>query len=254
MKKEKPDVPHDILSLERLLLFAWPARESETLHGWTLLTDGGFTGRANAATPLKFDGALGAAIIDVQKHYQSRHMRPIFRIARGACAPIDLPEALSARGWKPSMQTLVMVAPISAALATLPDPVNVTLGAAYPDTVDAILKETSATPAEYDERRGLAQRTPQPRVFALTGDDAAGLCVLVEGQAGIFLMRTHPAQRRKGHARRILAALLRWARDNGATDAFLQVEASNAPAIALYEAAAFKTVYSYDYWREEPSR
>ncbi len=244
----------DFARLERLLLAAWPARESETLHGWTLLTDGGVTGRANAVTPLKFDGALGAAIIDVQKHYQSRNMRPTFRIARGACAPIDLPEALAARGWMPSTQTLVMAAPIGAALATLPESTGVTLGADYPDAVDAILRETSPTPAEYEERRGLAQRTPSPRAFALAGDEAVGLCVIVEGKAGIFLMRTHPAQRRKGHARRILAALLRWARDNGATDAFLQVEASNTPAIALYGAAAFKTVYSYDYWREEPRR
>lgn len=240
--------------LERLLLAAWPARESETLHGWTLLTDGGVTGRANAVTPLKFDGALGAAIIDVQNHYQSRKMRPTFRIARGACAPSDLPEALSARGWMPSTQTLVMAAPIVAALATLPDPANVTLGADYPDAVDAILKETSASPAEYEERRGLAQRTPSPRLFALAGDEAVGLCVLVEDKAGLFLMRTQPAQRRKGHARRILAALLRWGRENGAAEAFLQVEASNDPAIALYEASAFKTVYSYDYWREEPHR
>lgn len=247
-------MPYDIASLERLLLVAWPSKETETLHGWTLLTDGGVTGRANAATPLKFNGALGAAIIDVQTHYKSRGMRPTFRIVRGACAPIDLPEALSARGWKPSQQTLVMAAPIASALATLSDPTGVTLGADYPTVVDAILKDTSASAAEYEERRGLAQRTPAPRAFALAGDEAVGLCVIVEGKAGIFLMRTHPAQRRKGHARRILAALLRWARDNGATDAFLQVEASNQPAIALYEAAAFKTVYSYDYWREEPSR
>jgi len=154
----------------------------------------------------------------------------------------------------PSTQTLVMAAPIVTALATLPDPANVTLGADYPDAVDAILKETSASPAEYEERRDLAQRTPAPRAFALVGREAVGLCVLVEDKAGVFLMRTQPAQRRKGHARRILAALLRWGRENGAAEAFLQVEASNDPAIALYEASAFKTVYSYDYWREEPHR
>lgn len=238
--------------LEHLLLTAWPSKETATLHGWTLLTDGGATGRANAVSPLAFDGALGAAIVDVKAHYQSRGMRPTFRIARGACAPRDLPEALAERGWKPSQETLVMTVPVAAALATLTDPHDVTLGDDYPDALDAILKETSATTAEYEERRGLARRTPRPRAFALAGDDATGLCVLVEGMAGVFLMRTHPAQRRKGHARRILAALLRWARENGGENAFLQVEASNRPAIALYEASAFKTVYSYDYWREEP--
>ena len=80
---------------------------------------------------------------------------------------------------------------------------------------------------------------------------ATGLTVLTEGWAAIFLMRTHPAHRRQGLARDILAALLGWAHGEGATHAYLQVEAANAPAIALYEVAAFETAYSYSYWRPE---
>lgn len=249
----------NIANLERLLLAAWPARETTSLHGWSVLTDGGVTGRPNAVSPLAFDGQLGAAISDVQHHYRERHMRPTFRIARGACAPFDLPETLIARGWAPSQETLVMTAQVAAALTTLAgaNTTGVTLGADYPAAVDAIVRETSVSDAEYEERRGLAQRTPQPRTFAVLSENSApaavGLCVIVEGQAAIFLMRTHPDHRRKGLARRILAALLGWARDNGATGAFLQVEADNAPAVSLYETAAFKSVYSYDYWREEPS-
>jgi ribosomal protein S18 acetylase RimI-like enzyme len=34
----------------------------------------------------------------------------------------------------------------------------------------------------------------------------------------------------------------------GAHRAWLQVEAVNAPAIALYERAGFSTAYSYLYW------
>lgn len=241
--------------LERLLLAAWPARESADIQGWTALFDGGVTGRPNAVAPLAFHGKLGDAIVEVQQHYHARDMRPTFRIARGHCVPFDLTENLIARGWKPDQETLVMTAPIEAALASLPSPQGVSLSPDYPPSVDAIIRETSASDAEYEERRGLAQRTPRPRSFAVIGSEpaaeAVGLCVIVEGQAGVFLMRTHPAHRRKGLARQILAALLRWARQEGATGAFLQVEASNAPAIALYRAAAFKSVYSYDYWRED---
>lgn len=243
------------VDLERLLLASWPAREMTPLHGWSVLTDGGVTGRPNAVSPLKFDGRLGEAITVVQKHYQSRGMRPTFRIARGACAPVDLPEVLISHGWKPSQETRVMTASIADALMRLQPGDGVALSQDCPPAVDAVIGETSATTAEYEERRGLALRTPRPRAFAMLGDgDAAqaiGLSVIVESQAAIFLMRTHPAHRRKGLARRVLAGLLGWARENGATGAFLQVEADNAPAIALYEAAAFKSVYSYDYWREE---
>lgn len=248
-------MPAEIRTLEHLLLAAWPARETTDIDGWTALTDGGATGRPNAVSPLAFHGKLGDAIAAVQHHYTSRDMRPAFRIARGACAPFDLPENLIARGWKPSQETLVMTAPLDAALATLPAPAAVTLSSDYPPAIDAILRETSASDAEYEERRGLALRTPPPRRFAVMGAGpaaaAVGLCVIVQGQAAIFLMRTHPGHRRRGLARQVLAALLRWARQEGATGAFLQVEASNAPAIALYRAAAFKSVYSYDYWRED---
>lgn len=248
-------MPADPFTLERLLLAAWPARESVDIQGWTALSDGGVTGRPNAVCPLAFHGKLGEAIAEVQKHYGARSMRPTFRIARGHCAPFDLTENLIARGWKPSTETLVMTAPLDAALAMLPAPAGAMLSPDYPPSVDAIIRETSASDAEYEERRGLAQRTPAPRSFAVIGAESAaeavGLCVVVEGRAGVFLMRTHPNHRRKGLARHVLAALLRWARQEGATDAFLQVEASNAPAIALYRAAAFKSVYSYDYWRED---
>ncbi|KAF0181999.1 MAG: GNAT family N-acetyltransferase [Hyphomonadaceae bacterium] len=241
--------------LERLLLAAWPARETTSLHGWTVLTDGGVTGRPNAVSPLAFHGKLGEAIAAVQSHYTARHMRPTFRIARGACAPVDLPEVLISHGWKPTQETLVMTAPLADALSRLPSVEGVVLSETCPPAVDAIIRETSASAVEYEERRGLALRTPHPRAFAMIGDSdnaqAIGLSVIVEGQAAVFLMRTHPAHRRKGLARRVLAGLLGWARNNGATGAFLQVEADNKPAVSLYEAAAFKSVYSYDYWREE---
>ena len=41
--------------LERLILDAWPARERGAFGGWTLLADGGVTGRVNAVAPLGFD-------------------------------------------------------------------------------------------------------------------------------------------------------------------------------------------------------
>jgi len=241
--------------LERLLLASWPAREMTSLCGWRVLTDGGATGRANAVSPLQFDGRLGEAINEVERHYRSHGLRPTFRIARGACAPVDLPEVLISHGWKPSRETRVMTASIADALLRLRTEGGVVLSHDCPPAVDTIIRETSASPAEYEERRALALRTPRPRTFAtITEGDAVraiGLAVIIEDQAAIFLMRTHAAHRRKGLARRVLGGLLGWARDHGATGAFLQVEADNASAISLYEAAAFKSVYSYDYWRQE---
>ena len=43
-------------------------------------------------------------------------------------------------------------------------------------------------------------------------------------------------------------ALLAEAQDLGAERAWLQVEAENAPAIALYAAEGFEPAYLYRYW------
>ena len=71
----------------------------------------------------------------------------------------------------------------------------------------------------------------------------------VEGDwAGIFGMRTTPEHRRKGLAWKIFTALTAKARASGAARGYLQVEAVNAGAIALYERAGFEEAYRYSYW------
>ena len=44
---------------------------------------------------------------------------------------------------------------------------------------------------------------------------------------------------------------LRWARMRAAVRAWLQVEAENTPAVALYESFGFREVHRYDY-RQAP--
>jgi len=60
---------------------------------------------------------------------------------------------------------------------------------------------------------------------------------------------TLPEYRRLGLARRLLAALMAAAREVGARQAWLQVEAANLGAIQLYEGMGFETAYRYHYWR-----
>ncbi len=216
------------------------------------------TGRVNAVAPLAFDVALDLddAIAAAGAWQIARGGRPCFKIAEGVCAPASLPAALAAKGWTPHTPTLVMTATLDEALSRLPSPREpVTLTPDFIPAIDAIIRDTAASDAEYAERSGIAARTPMPRRFAVLSRDGAtaatGLTVLTEAWAAIFLMRAHPGHRRQGLARDILAALLGWARDAGAAHAYLQVEAANGPAIALYEAAAFETAYSYAYWRPE---
>ena len=75
---------------------------------------------------------------------------------------------------------------------------------------------------------------------------ATGLAILEDGHAGLFDIVTHAGRRRRGCARRIVASLLKSAWELGARQAYLQVEAGNAPARALY--AQFGFAERYQYW------
>jgi GNAT superfamily N-acetyltransferase len=62
---------------------------------------------------------------------------------------------------------------------------------------------------------------------------------------------TDPRRRRQGLAQRVIASLAAWARDEGARGACLQVEAGNAPALALYDRFGLTTeLYRYHYLRQ----
>ena len=119
----------------------------------------------------------------------------------------------------------------------------------------AVMAATAPSPEDGAERLAALDRVAQPRLFAklVRADQAAaiGACAVEGAWAGIFGMRTHPGHRRQGLASQILQALLIKAADHGAAAAYLQVEAKNSGAIALYEAEDFETVYRYVYWEKQ---
>jgi len=61
-------------------------------------------------------------------------------------------------------------------------------------------------------------------------------------------MATDPSLRRRGLGRRVVAAVLRWGRDMGATTGCLQVSPDNDPAIGLYSQFGFREAYQYHYF------
>ena len=61
-------------------------------------------------------------------------------------------------------------------------------------------------------------------------------------------MRTVQAARGRGLAGRVLAGLAGAALERGYERVFLQVEAGNEPALALYRRAGFAPAWTYRYW------
>lgn len=84
----------------------------------------------------------------------------------------------------------------------------------------------------------------------IAGPRACVLCVQDNDLAGIQSLAVAPDARRSGLGSELVIGALRWARLRGAKTGWLQVSASNAPAIGLYEKLGFRTIYDYHYWRE----
>lgn len=237
----------DIVALEDVTSRAWPARVRERIGGWRLNAAGGRTGRANTCWALEApDRDPAAAIAAVEAWYDRQGQAPKFKTTDGATAPAELPALLTARGYRASTETLVMLGPVGgqseAVITAEPDaPFQAVL-------FEALYKD----PADAEERLETVRRIAPPVFFArldLDGAPAAVGACAVEGQwAGISLMRTVERARRQGLARRIVGGLLEQARLAGAMRGYLQVEAENTGAVALYQSCGFEEAYRYRYW------
>ena len=71
---------------------------------------------------------------------------------------------------------------------------------------------------------------------------AFGVLMLAPGEAQILNISVVPDARREGFGRTLVAQFIDVARRLGAEQCFLEVRASNAPALALYASEGFNTV------------
>lgn len=75
--------------------------------------------------------------------------------------------------------------------------------------------------------------------FYLSRDKAFLIGRAVAGEAEIITLAVDPSMRRIGLGRELTLNFMAVARQNGASRAFLEVAADNAPAIALYHSVGF---------------
>ena len=243
-------IPGDIEAIERATTAAVSPPAIEEIDGWLLCFDTGTVGRAKCAVPLRHALTDLAAVPAIEARYAARGVPPLFRIA-------DVPvfDALRAElrrsGYRAGRPTLVQVAASESArsvcteavaeIATAPDAAwaSVYLGEGF-DPVDGAgrVKALSRTPGS---------------LYASVREDgraiAAGVAAFGHGWASVHGMRTGHSRRGEGLAGRVLASLAAAALARGIGRIFLQVEADNAPALALYRRAGFATAWAYRYWQ-----
>lgn len=249
---ERRVTTRDILAVEEVSARGWPAPETEWLGRWLLRAGGGVTGRANSVLPLGDPGvALPEALRHVRAWYAERHLPTRIQVPLPARAALDA--ELAARGWQTERAALVLTGGVGTALDLLPERPDLPAVARAPDP-----------PADWLESfrryRGLDALPPET-IATLTGSRLAvfasyvedGLTVAIgrgavdEDWLGVTALDVRPERRRRGVARHVLRALLRWAAGHGATRLYLQVGAGNEPALALYGALAVTEHHRYHY-------
>lgn len=240
--------------LARVAARAWPPVESERLGEWELRAAAGFTRRANSVLPLGDPGLpLDEALTAVRRWYGERGLPAYVQTATGARGTQEpLCAELERRGWVREVTAEVWAGAL-APVADLAEGAGVVLSR----------EADEAWLARYG-REGVSEVALRvlnagPAVWFATvpGADAApaaiGRCVVDGRWASFAAVEVDPAQRRRGLATAVMAALARRALDEGASAAWLQVETDNAGARALYAGMGFAAHHAYHHYREPAS-
>ncbi len=222
-----------IRRLELIGHATWPSLDDEWLNGWLLRAGGGATRRSNSASPVyDLDLDLDHQISACEQWFERRGLPPIFRLT--AC---DLGAIIMTR-------PIAGIPAIDASRVAIAD--NPTEG-----WLDLMAREPGRGGAKRAVLAELLGRIELPAGFAaIVHADrmrAIGLGVVADEYVALFMLQTVEDQRRRGLARAVTAALVSWGAGEGATQAFLQVHPSNAPAIAFYRSQGFEQQYEYWY-------
>jgi N-acetylglutamate synthase len=253
-----PGLMPSVFELERIAATHWRGSEEEWHGDWLLRAAAGFTGRANSALAIG-DPALplDAALATVTGWYRSRGLPPMIAVPLSldpSGAGHELDRALAARNWgtRPG-EAFVMVADLPLDISG----VGAGTGADHELVVSAEPDDGWLARYHY---RGTDRLPPVARnvltsceeqAFVSLRDGGGVLAIarvsVAEGWAGITAVEVHPDYRRRGLGTAITAAACQVAASRKVQAVFLQVEAGNAAARALYEGIGFRYAHLYRY-------
>jgi ribosomal protein S18 acetylase RimI-like enzyme len=229
---------------------AWPAASVHYDGTWVIrLTAGHEAKRLNSVNPLDPNDVsdLEDRIARAVRRFDAYGRRATFRMS--PLAGERLTEHLERLGWEPYAESLVMAMPLTESVVA-----GVLDQIALRDMGRFVRAALKVRNVDQSKRAGLSEVIgsiePDAGLFVQEADGrpvATGICVHDGTLAGLFEIATDAAYRGRGHGRKLVRSALKWALNRGAAFAWLQVEADNKPAIALYRSLGFGEAYRYHY-------
>ncbi|WP_028047729.1 GNAT family N-acetyltransferase [Cellulomonas sp. URHE0023] len=234
----------------------WPPLSVVEVDGWRVGLSAGLTRRGNSALPTGVPDDPPSALDRVEQVYADAGLPTVVRTPPpGGDRVAAVTGLLDARGYRTAAETAVLTRPLVGDPA-LPGPlelpgVHVTVRDA-PD--DAWLRLWLGAKSDIaDEVTGRAILTGVPALYLTmtatydTTPIAVVRVTLVDDWAALSCLVVHGSARRRGLARALTLRALHEGREHGARRAFLQVEAHNAAAAALYWGLGFQPADWYAY-------
>lgn len=242
---------NEVEAIERATVAAVAPPAQEEIDGWLLPFDAGTVGRAKSAVPLAH-GAPDAAIVEaIEARYAARGLPVMLRLPDIAAFEA-FRAVLRSRGYAPGKPTHVQTAAVDDVIQFSPGPLA--QASAQPDAAwAAVFTGEGFDPVDGASRVATLSRAPGALFVNLREGEAtvaAGMGGFSHGWASVHGMRTALHCRGRGLAGRVLATIAHAAQQHGIGRLFLQVEAANAPALALYRRAGFATDWTYSYWKK----
>lgn len=248
-----PESLPSVRTLEYLAFNAWPAFRTLLRDDWVLRFADGYSKRANSVNALAAArgtpvAALERRIGEAEALFARLRIRCVFRLS-----PLMDPQVatiLGARGWPAFEETIIMVAALAAGPVL---PAGVTVATSRDDGWSrGYMTFNGVPPARQSIHDRMLDSIVPAAGFAIAHGEhgvpaAFGLGVAEQDHVGLFDIVSDPALRRAGHGRRVVEGLMAWGRSLGAAHAYLQVVATNLPAIALYERLGFREAYRVHY-------
>ena len=220
------------LAAQRHALAMWPQVQTEPLGDWMLRSDPRPVGRplkrANSCLAMGDPGVpLEVGVRRTLAFYDRRGRPALAQVESGS----TVERAFAGAGWRtvPGADSLFLIASLDDALSRARG--------------DA--RGRGDSPGH--ERTGVALEADGPRARAWVADRAEARAACDSDWLGLHAVTVDPTRRRLGLATRLMVALLEWGDAQGASTAWLQVEADNSAARTLYTRLGFAVHHHYRY-------
>ena len=240
----------DVRRLEASGFRNWPASSVHFDGTWAVrLTAGHKAKRLNSVNPLDPAdvGNLDERIARISRRFDAYGRPLVFRIS--PLAGETLSRHLDTEGWLHFSESLVITANLaSMEIDNARDQLPLRDIGRFLDGAMAVRKLDGSVRAGLSEIIGAIGGNAG--LFLTESGNApvsTAICVQDGDLAALFEVATAATERHKGLGRAVVKSALKWAKLRGASRAWAQVEADNAPARALYRSLGFEDAYSYHY-------